>query len=123
LASISGFSARRAPGETTVHSPQPGSGATAGARYGAEDELADQQESALRMAEGYQAKVAELEKDIREKVQWAMNLNTEFEQERASAVAALLHLDEEKRHLEQQLAMVRASRWVRLGREFGLGPR
>jgi SAM-dependent methyltransferase len=90
-----------------------------------QDELADQQESARRMAEGYQAKVAELEKDIREKVQWAMNLKqvlhqteTELEERRAWA----LGLDEAKRHLEQQLAMVRGSRWVRLGRKFGLGP-
>ena len=74
------------------------------------------------MAEGYEAKVAQLEVDIREKVEWA-------EQELAQAAKVLeertawaLRLDEEKRQLEQQLAMVRASRWVRLGRQFGLGP-
>ena len=101
-----------------------------------QDELTDQQESARRMAEGYAAKVAELEEDIREKVQWAMNLKSAHERELAEAANALhnteqelqertawaLRLDEEKRHLKQQLAMVRASRWVRLGRKFGIGP-
>jgi len=99
-------------------------------------ELAEQQDSARRMAEGYEAKVEELEEDIREKVQWAMNLKSAHEQELAEAADALhnterelqertawaLRLDEEKRHLEHQLAMVRASRWVKLGRKFGLGP-
>jgi SAM-dependent methyltransferase len=92
-------------------------------------ELAEQQDSARRMAEGYAAKVAELEEDIRTKVQWARNLEAAHEQERAQAAAVLeertawaLGLDEEKRQLEQQLAMVRASRWVRLGRKVGLGP-
>jgi SAM-dependent methyltransferase len=92
-------------------------------------ELAEQQDSARRMAEGYAAKVAELEEDIRGKVQWAMNLQAAHEQERAEAAQVLeertawaLRLDEEKRQLEQQLAMVRASRWVKLGRNFGLGP-
>jgi SAM-dependent methyltransferase len=81
-----------------------------------QSELAEHQESAQRMANGYEAKIADL-------VEWARNLKAEFEQERASTANVLLRLDEEKRHLELQLAMVRASRWVRLGREFGLGPR
>jgi SAM-dependent methyltransferase len=82
-------------------------------------ELAEEQESARQMAEGYEAKIAELREDIRGKVQWAMSLKAEL----AHAAEVLLRLDEEKHHLEQQLAMFRASRWVRLGREFGLGPR
>jgi len=115
-----------------------------------QDELAEQQASARRVAEGYAAKVVELEEDIRGKVRWAVDLETRLAaeidgrtEELARAVAALhntekeldertawaLRLDEEKRqleerrqHLEQQLAMVRASRWVKLGRRFGLGP-
>lgn len=90
-----------------------------------QDELAEQ-------AKGYAAKVAELEEDIQEKVQWAMALNervtaardvlhrTEKELEERTAWA--LQLEEARRGLEKQLAMVRASRWVRLGRKFGLGP-
>jgi SAM-dependent methyltransferase len=121
------------------------------ARIGAlQDELAEQQASALRVAEGYAAKVAELEEDIRGKVRWALDLERRLTaeiddrtQELARAVAALHHtekeleehtaralrrdeenrqLEERRQHLEQQLAMVRASRWVKLGRRFGLGP-
>jgi hypothetical protein len=33
-----------------------------------------------------------------------------------------MQLDEEKRHVEEQLTLVRASRWVRLGRKVGVGP-
>jgi SAM-dependent methyltransferase len=85
-------------------------------------ELAEEQESARRMAEGYEAKIAELAEDIRGKVQWALDLESAHEQELAHAADALLRLDEEKHHLEQQLAMLRASRWLKLGRKFGLGP-
>jgi len=106
-------------------------------------ELAEQQASARRVAEGYAAKVAELEEDIRDKVRWAVDLETRLTAELDRAVEAHRHtekeleertawalrLDEEKsqleerrQHLEQLLAMVRASRWVKLGRRFGLGP-
>jgi hypothetical protein len=92
-------------------------------------ELAQQQDSARQMAEGYAAKVAELEEDIRTKVEWAMNLEAAHEQELRQAREVLeertawaVRLDEQKRQLEQQIAMVRASRWMRLGRKVGLGP-
>jgi hypothetical protein len=101
--------------------------------------LAEQEESARRMAEGYAAKVAELEEDIRGTVGWATDLEARLtaamdavhhsEKELEERTAWALRLDEEKRqleetrqHLEQQLAMVRASRWVKLGRRFRLGP-
>lgn len=54
--------------------------------------------------QGYSAKVSELEQDIEEKVQWARGL------------------EEQARKLEEQLSMVRASRWMKLGRKIGLGP-
>ena len=44
------------------------------------------------------------ENDLQERTAWA------------------LRLQEEGRQLERQLAMFRASRWVRLGRKAGLGP-
>jgi hypothetical protein len=31
-------------------------------------------------------------------------------------------LDQERRLLEEQLTLVRASRWIKLGRKVGLGP-
>jgi SAM-dependent methyltransferase len=87
----------------------------------------------------YQGKVKELEEDIQVKGQWAQDLESRLEhrgQELVLAVEALhrtekeledrtawaRRLEEEKRHLEEQLASVRASRWIRAGRKFGLGP-
>jgi hypothetical protein len=105
--------------------------------------VAELQNELREVAEGYAGKVKELEDDIRSKVQWAVDLETRLTaeidhrtQELALALDALhrteknveeiaawaRRLDEEKRQLEAQLAMVRASRWVKLGRRIGLGP-
>jgi len=106
-------------------------------------ELIEQQESARRVAEGYAAKVKELEEDVRANAQWAMDmesrLNAEVHkqvEELSQAVEALhrtereleertawaLRLEEEGRRLEEQIGLVRASRWMRMGRKVGLGP-
>jgi ubiquinone biosynthesis O-methyltransferase len=106
-------------------------------------ELASEQAKARAMADRYNAKVAELEQEGREKAQWAidteMRLTAEIEKISAAltnAVAAheqterelqertawAQRLDAEKRQLEEQIAMVRASRWIKLGRRVGLGP-
>jgi len=87
--------------------------------------------------------VRELEADIAAKTQWAKdverNLTAEIEKQTAELVKAVeaLHrtereldertawarqLQEEARRLEEQVALYRASRWVRLGRKVGLGP-
>ena len=44
------------------------------------------------------------------------------EQELQERTAWAQRLDQEKRQLEDQLGMVRASRWIKLGRKVGLGP-
>src|SRR5579883_2462990 len=101
-----------------------------------QEELAREQESARR-------KIAELEEDIRAKTQWARDveaaLTAEVRKQTADLVAAVealhrtekeldertawaLALQKEGEMLAQQLAVVRASRWVRLGRRVGLGP-
>jgi SAM-dependent methyltransferase len=102
------------------------------------------QEELRRVAEGYAAKVKELEEDVAAKTQWALDtearltaevekrdqelmrqrealerLQKEFEERTAWA----LRLDEEVRSLGQRLGEYQASRWVRLGRRVGLGPR
>jgi SMC interacting uncharacterized protein involved in chromosome segregation len=108
-----------------------------------QQELIEQQEGARKVAEGYAAKVTDLEEDIRARTQWALDtesrLNAEVQEqvdELGQAVEALhrtereleertawaLRLEEEGRRLEERLGMVRASRWVRLGRKVGLGP-
>jgi len=92
---------------------------------------------------GYNAKIAALEQENREKTAWAQDTETrltaeiqQIAKQHSEAVAALersdaelqvrtawaLRLEGEKRQLEEQLNMVRASRWIKLGRKVGLGP-
>jgi SAM-dependent methyltransferase len=108
-----------------------------------QEELLAEQERARAVAEGYAAKVAALEEDIREKTQWAIDVETNLKADVARqtaelvrAVEALHHtekeldgrtawaqsLDAELRGTQAQLAVYRESRWVRLGRKVGLGP-
>jgi len=105
--------------------------------------LAGEQAHGREVAAGYDAKVAELEEDIRAKTQWARDVETrltaEVQKQTADLVAAVealhrtekeleertgwaLRLEGEARELGERLAVVRASRWVRLGRRVGLGP-
>jgi ubiquinone biosynthesis O-methyltransferase len=106
-------------------------------------EIERDHENARKVVEGYNRKIAELEQEGREKAQWAMDtdarLSAEIERisgELTQCAAALeaseksleertawaLSLNQEKEALEQQLGMVRLSRWVKLGRKVGLGP-
>jgi SAM-dependent methyltransferase len=113
-------------------------------------ELAEQQDAGRRMAEGYQAKVRELEDEHLRQVEWALETEKRLMgelgdrtqelaarcQELAEAVRLLdtaeatvvertkraQRLEEELKQAEALLSMVRASRWVKLGHAFGLGP-
>ena len=108
-----------------------------------QEELARDQENARRVVTAYNAKIAALEQEGREKAQWAIDTETRLtaeirqiadaltattasleqaEKDLGERTAWALRLDEEKRQLEDQLNMVRASRWIRLGRKVGLGP-
>jgi SAM-dependent methyltransferase len=104
-----------------------------GARIEAlQQELAAEQENARSVAEGYAAKVLDLERDVREKTEWARSTAAELghavevldarEKELEERTAWALRLQEEAHALERLLSMVRASRWIRLGRKVGLGP-
>ncbi len=87
--------------------------------------------------------MAELEQINREKTEWALGIErrigADLEASRlelAKCVALLdtaertveertnwaLSLDRKVQDLEAKLAMVQASRWIRLGRTIGLGP-
>ncbi|MGB9610952.1 MAG: hypothetical protein ACPL7M_08260, partial [Bryobacteraceae bacterium] len=125
--------------------------AAARARIAAlQQELAEQQEAARRAMAGYEAKVAELERELAERTEWARHTEEELgaqlqaareeiearSRELAECVRLLdraettvvertewaQRLDARARQLEQTLAAVRASRWVRLGRKLGVGP-
>ena len=115
-----------------------------GARIDAlQEELARDQENARSVVAGYNAKVAALEQEGREKAQWALDVEVRLTGEIGKIADALaaegatleqtekdlqertawaLRLEEEKRQLEDQVNMARASRWIRLGRKVGLGP-
>jgi SAM-dependent methyltransferase len=97
-----------------------------------QEELAREQANARVVVAGYNSRIAALEQESREMAEWAKGISDDLTQ----AVAALnrvekeleertvwaMRLDREKAEAEQQLAMVRLSRWVRLGRKVGLGP-
>jgi septal ring factor EnvC (AmiA/AmiB activator) len=108
-----------------------------------QEELARDQQNAREVVARYNAKIAALEEEGREKAQWAIDtearLSAEIQKIAAELVKAVAahqqteqelqdrtvwaqRLDEEKRLLEDRLGMVRASRWIRLGRKVGLGP-
>ncbi len=101
------------------------------------------QDELATVAEGYASKVASLEDDIREKTQWALDIESSLKAdvarqtaELARAVEALHHtevelesrtawahnLDAELHGVREQVAVYRQSRWVKLGRKVGLGP-
>jgi SAM-dependent methyltransferase len=106
-------------------------------------ELADEQAASKAVARGYEEKVAELEQDVAQKTRWAEETELRLGTELAAKCAELalcvellqraettveertnwaLQLDSQRLELEAKLSMVEASRWVRLGRTFGIGP-
>ena len=108
-----------------------------------QEELKREQAAWREAAEAYEAKVTELDEENRKKTEWAQEterrLTAEVEvrsQELGRAVEALhaaeatveerthwaLRLNKEIEELNAKLSMVQASRWVRMGRVFGLGP-
>jgi SAM-dependent methyltransferase len=98
--------------------------------------VVDLQHELARTQEGYAAKVRELEQENREAAQWAIDIETRLtaeirkqsealhavEEQLEERTAWALRLKEEGQKMEEQLAMFRASRWVRLGRKMGFGP-
>lgn len=108
-----------------------------------QQELADQEAAGRQMAAAYEAKVRELEEETRQQTEWALETERRFTtevEERGRQLAECVRLldaaeatveertrwaqrlDEELEQAEAQLNMVRASRWVKLGKAFGLGP-
>jgi SAM-dependent methyltransferase len=92
---------------------------------------------------GYEAKVNELETENQAKTEWALSTEARFMQEleaRGRELAECVRLLEtaeatveertlwaqrveaQRAKLEVQLSMIRASRWIKLGRKFGVGP-
>ena len=101
-----------------------------------QDEFAD-------LAAAYAAKVAELENEVQTRTQWAIDTEQRLSAELDAKCTELAHcvdvlhetettleartawalqLDKERDALAAKLSAVEASRWVRLGRTFGIGP-
>lgn len=108
-----------------------------------QDEIQREQSNAAEVVAQYNLKIADLEQDNVAKTQWALETEARLTAELARKSAELAETvrllnhaeatvvertvwaqDLEKRmeHLRAQLAMVRESRWVKLGRVAGLGP-
>lgn len=109
-----------------------------------QEELKAEQKAGQETAEAYAAKVAELEEDVRAKAQWALDTEQRLSAELAAKCQELFQtvdlldkaettvtertlwaqgLEKQVAQLEAQLAMIRESRWIKLGRMAGLGPR
>jgi ubiquinone/menaquinone biosynthesis C-methylase UbiE len=97
------------------------------------------QNEAAELAAGYQAEFARMEKEDQIKTEWARRASAELEakcQELAECVDLLnaaeatvgertvwaQTAEAQRSNLAAQLEMVRASRWVKMGRTVGLGP-
>jgi SAM-dependent methyltransferase len=95
------------------------------------------------VSSGYEAKVNELETENQAKTEWALATEARFMVEleaRGRELAECVRLLEtaeataeertlwaqrveaQRAKLEVQLSMIRASRWIKLGRKFGVGP-
>jgi len=99
----------------------------------------DLQEALAAEQAAAQARIAELDQENRTKSEWAAQLNAQLDaklQELAQCVAYLhqaektveertrwaQQLNAEVERIRSKLALLEASRWVRLGRSVGLGP-
>ena len=105
--------------------------------------IVDLQNELDTVTSGYEAKVNELEIENQAKTEWALATEARFMQEleaRGRELAECVRLLEtaeatveertlwaqrveaQRAKLEVQLSMIRASRWIKLGRKFGVGP-
>jgi len=108
-----------------------------------QQEFESEQAAARAVVEGYEAKVRELEAENEEKTRWALDTdarltkNLEEKGQELAQCVELLHQAEQTiaertawaeelraqaRRLEEQVTLMKESRWVKLGRKFGLGP-
>jgi chromosome segregation ATPase len=104
-----------------------------------QQELAAEQDNARSVVAAYEQKISALERENLAKSEWAESLNAELaaKMQELSQCVDYLHeaektveertqwaqsLDAGVQQLRRRLAMLEASRWVRLGRRMGMGP-
>ncbi len=109
----------------------------------AQERIVELQNEVQQLTTAYDRRIRELETEVASRTQWAIDTEQRLTAEvgelkaQAARLASELErsehaleertrwaLDLESRatQLEAQLNLVRASRWIRLGRQFGLGP-
>ena len=109
-----------------------------------QEEFQAEQVRAAQVATGYAAKVADLEAENREKTKWALDTERRLNADLVNTSGQLAEtlclldkaeatvverthwaqqLDEQLRQVESQIEFIRQSRWVKLGRVVGLGPK
>jgi len=110
----------------------------------AADRIVALQEESRTVCEAYEAKVRELEAENAAKTEWALETEARLARELERKVAELAQavslldaaeqtveertiwaqrVEAERALLAEQLNLIRASRWLKLGRRIGLGPR
>ncbi len=110
----------------------------------AQARIVELQDEALAIATGYKAKVVGLEEENRQKTAWAIDVETRLTADLAARAQQLANtvqlldaaeqtvvertewaqrLDRDLNQIQAQLGMIRQSRWIKLGRTVGLGPR
>ncbi len=103
-------------------------------------DVAQLQHDSAEVVRGYEAKIAELDEDVRQRTEWALeterrlsaeivDLRSRYQDQLATSEATVtertqwaLELQAKLDLAEAQLAGVRASRWFKLGGMFGIGP-
>ena len=109
-----------------------------------QQEIESQQAAAKVAVDGYEAELARLEKEKDAAIQWGQSKEKELlaqleaSQAEFTKCLALFHeaettieertkwaqsLEAEVENLKQQLESIRGSKWIRLGRSIGLGPK
>jgi SAM-dependent methyltransferase len=98
----------------------------------AQARIVEVQDELAATTAGYETKLAELNEENRRKTEWARKVEGELEKKGEELVKCIGLLDTAEKtviertnwakELEGQLALVRGSRWVKLGNRFGLGP-
>ena len=102
-----------------------------------------QKQAQSEMAQGYEGELRRVEAELKEKIAWGLSTKEELEKQLAAAsgdlikAVELLHQNEELveertkwaqslntevSSLKEQLAAAGQSKWIKLGRKFGLGP-
>lgn len=105
--------------------------------------IVDLQNEAEALATGYEAKVTQLEEENRVKTEWALNTEARLSEaldtkcrelfecvrllETAEATVEertrwAQRVEAQRQELAAQLDLMRASRWLKLGRKLGVGP-